>query len=142
MTDSTQTTTSSQSEALATIEAIYAAWAANDADALAELYTDDATVVQPGVFKKSKDEIRSTMAAGFAGPLKGSYVLDTPQSVRFLGGDIALVIAEGGIVMAGAADGRPERAVRATWVLTKLDGRWMVAAYHNSPVSFPGVPDL
>jgi uncharacterized protein (TIGR02246 family) len=135
MTDATQTTTSSQSEVLATIDAVYAAWAANDADTLADLYTDDATVVQPGVFKKSRDEIRSTMAAGFAGPLKGSHVLDTPQSVRFLGDDIALVIAEGGIVMAGAADGRPERVVRATWVLTKRDGRWLVAAYQNSPAA-------
>lgn len=135
MTDSTQTTTSSQSEVLATIDAVYAAWAANDAGALAELYTEDATVVQPGVFKKSKDEIRSTMAAGFAGPLKGSHVLDAPQGVRFLGDDTALVIAEGGIVMAGAADGRPERVVRATWVLTKRHGRWIVAAYHNSPAA-------
>jgi uncharacterized protein (TIGR02246 family) len=135
MTDSTQITTSNQTEALAAIDAVYAAWAANDADALAGLYTDDATVVQPGVFKKSKDEIRSTMAAGFAGPLKGSHVLDTPQSVRFLGDDIAVVIAEGGIVMAGAADGRPERVVRATWVLAKRDRQWMVAAYHNSPAA-------
>lgn len=135
MTDSTQTTTSNEGEVLATIDAVYAAWAANDADALAELYTDDATVVQPGVLKKSRDEIRSTMAAGFAGPLKGSHVLDTPQSIRFLADDIALVIAEGGIVMAGAADGRPERVVRATWVLTKRDGRWMVAAYQNSPAA-------
>jgi ketosteroid isomerase-like protein len=81
MTDSTQTTTSTGSEVLATIDAVYAAWAANDADAL---YTADATVVQPGVFKKNKNEIRSTMAAGFAGPLKGSHVLDAP-----LGGDFA-----------------------------------------------------
>lgn len=135
MTDSAQTTASSQREALAAIEAIYAAWAANDAGALAELYTDDATVVQPGVFKKSKDEIRSTMAAGFAGPLKGSHVLDTPQSVRFLGDDVAVVIAEGGIVMAGVAGGRPASVVRATWVLARRDGRWKVAAYHNSPAA-------
>ncbi len=72
-------------QVLSVIHAVYENWAAGDADAFAALYTDDATVVQPGVHKKNKGEIRTTMAAGFAGPLKGSRVLDEPQSVRFLG---------------------------------------------------------
>ena len=72
-------------QVLSVIHAVYDNWAAGDADAFAELYTEDATVVQPGVHKKNKGEIRTTMAAGFAGPLKGSRVLDEPQSVRFLG---------------------------------------------------------
>jgi uncharacterized protein (TIGR02246 family) len=45
------------------IEAVYDAWADNDADAFAALYTDDATVVQPGIHKKNKEDIRTTMAA-------------------------------------------------------------------------------
>jgi uncharacterized protein (TIGR02246 family) len=27
--------------------------------------------------------------------------------------------------------------VNATWVLEKRDGRWLIAAYHNSPVQAP-----
>jgi uncharacterized protein (TIGR02246 family) len=117
---------------LSVIHAVYDAWAAGDAEAFAELYTDDATVVQPGIHKKNNDDIRTTMAAGFAGPLKGSRVLDEPQSVRFLGSDAAIVISEGGVVMAGQTEVPADRVVRATWVLTKQDGRWLVAAYQNS----------
>ena len=114
------------------IQAVYDAWADNDADAFAALYTDDATVVQPGIHKKNKEDIRSTMAAGFAGPLKGSRVLDEPQSIRLIGPDAAIVITEGGVLMAGEGDLPSERMVRATWVLTKEHGQWYVAAYQNS----------
>jgi uncharacterized protein (TIGR02246 family) len=122
-------------QVLSVIHAVYDNWAAGDADAFAELYTDDATVVQPGVHKKNKGEIRTTMAAGFAGPLKGSRVLDEPQSVRFLGPDTAVVITEGGVLMAGQAELPAERLVRATWVLAKQNEEWFVAAYQNSPAN-------
>jgi uncharacterized protein (TIGR02246 family) len=118
---------------LSVIQAVYDAWADNDADAFAALYTKDATVVQPGVHKKNQDEIRTTMAAGFAGPLKGSRVIDKPQSIRFLGSEAAVVITEGGVLMADQTDVPSERQVRATWVLSKQEGKWFVVAYQNSP---------
>jgi len=129
------TTSSPTDSALSVIQAVYDAWADNDADAFAALYTEDATVVQPGIHKKSNDDIRTTRAAGFAGPLKGSRVLDKPQSIRLLGSDAAIVITEGGVLMAGQTELPPERLVRATWVLTKRDGQWYVAAYQNSPAN-------
>ena len=70
-------------------------------------YLDDASVVQPSVYKKNRQEIQSTMAGGFAGPLKGSHVIDQPQDVRFLNEETAIVISEGGIVFPG---GTPCRA--------------------------------
>jgi uncharacterized protein (TIGR02246 family) len=120
---------------LSVIRAVYDAWADGDADAFAKLYTEDATVVQPGVYKKNNDDIRTTMAAGFAGPLKESSVLDEPQSVRFLGPDTAVVITEGGILMVGQTELPAERRVRATWVLTRRNEQWYVAAYQNSPAN-------
>ena len=65
---------------LAVIQAGYAAWEANDADEFVAVYLDDATVVQPGIHKQNRQEIRTTMAAGFEGALKGSRVVDTPQT--------------------------------------------------------------
>ncbi len=116
-----------------TIRALYTAWAANDADALAALYVEDATVVQPGIYRQSKDDVRAGMAAAFAGPMRNSTVIDELRSVRFLGDDAAVVISEGGVVRAGETELPAGRAVRATWVLVKQDATWRIAAYHNSP---------
>ena len=128
-------TDADQRAVLAVIQAVYVAWEANDADAFAAVYRDDATVVQPGMHKQNRDEIRATMAAGFAGPLKGSRVIDTPASVRLVNDETAIVVSEGGIVFPGETACPPGRLVRATWTLARHDGDWLVAAYHNSPAS-------
>jgi uncharacterized protein (TIGR02246 family) len=113
----------------------YAAWEANDADAFVAGYLDDACVVQPGTYKRDREEIRTTMAAGFAGPLRGSRAFDHPQDFRFLNDETAIVVSEGGIVFPGQDDVPSGAMVRATWVLTKREGSWYVASYHNSPAS-------
>jgi uncharacterized protein (TIGR02246 family) len=113
----------------------YEAWEANDAEAFVAGYLADASVVQPGIYKKDREEIRTTMAAGFAGRLQGSRVFDRPQDVRFLTDATAIVVSEGGIVFPGQDVVPSEALVRATWVLAKRDGSWYVAAYHNSPAS-------
>jgi uncharacterized protein (TIGR02246 family) len=71
------------------------------------------------------------MAAGFA-PLKGSTVIDEALSVRFLNAEAAVVISEGAVRMSDETEPPPQRFVRATWVLAKRDGKWRIAAYHNS----------
>jgi uncharacterized protein (TIGR02246 family) len=114
---------------------LYKAWEANDAEAFVADYTDDAIVIQPGVYKKDREEIRTTMAAGFAGPLSGSRATDTPVDVRFLTDDTALVVSEGGILFPGQDAVASERMVRATWVLVRRDDAWLITSYHNSPAS-------
>src|ERR1700678_3831489 len=61
---------------------LYKAWAAGDAQAFVADYTEDATVVQPGVYKKDREEIRTTMAGAFAGPLSGARATDHPSSIQ------------------------------------------------------------
>jgi uncharacterized protein (TIGR02246 family) len=117
---------------LRVLKGAYEAWEANDAEAFVADYLDDASVVQPGVYKKDRKEIQRTMAGAFAGPLKGSHVIDQPQDVRFPNEDTAIVISEGGIVFPGQNSVPSEGTVRATWVLAKRGGRWFVAAYHYS----------
>ncbi|MQA97863.1 MAG: SgcJ/EcaC family oxidoreductase [Streptosporangiales bacterium] len=110
---------------------IVAAWAANDAAAFAAHYTEDATVVLPGgVFHQGREAIRGFMTAAFAGPMKGSCSLDEPESVR-VRGDQAVVISRCGIALAGEDEVAPEHARRATWVLSRRDGAWLVTAYHK-----------
>jgi uncharacterized protein (TIGR02246 family) len=136
----TNKTSASESDAdrravLDILKGVYEAWQANDAEAFVADYLDDASVVQPGVYRRNRQEIQSSMAGAFAGPLKGSHVIDQPRDVRFPNEDTAIVISEGGIVFPGQNAVPSEGTIRATWVLAKRDGRWYVAAYHYSPAN-------
>lgn len=112
---------------------IYDAWAAGDADAFADCYTPDATVAMPGSYKGGREQVRTYMAAAFAGPLSGSTGVDEPMNVRILG-DTAVVVSEAGILMAGETELPADRRRLATWVLVReAAGDWRVAAYHNCP---------
>lgn len=125
------TTTTDDAAVRSVLEAAYGAWADNDADAFAALYSDDATIVLPGTYHQGREAIREYMAAGFAGPMKGSRPIDTPQNVRVTG-DTAIVVSESVILMAGEESASRDRYRRATWVLTRHDGKWVIDAYHNS----------
>jgi uncharacterized protein (TIGR02246 family) len=131
-------TTASEADRQAVLDVfarLYKAWEAGDADAFVADYADDATVVQPGVYKKDRQEIRDSMAALFAGPLSGTRATDTPGKIRFLTDDTVIVVSEGGIIFPGQDAVSSEALVRATWVLVKRDGSWYIASYHNSPAS-------
>lgn len=111
------------------------AWASNDADAFAALFTDDATMVLPGEeLRSSRSEIRASMALQYAGPLKGTSVFGAPLSARFLDEDNAVLITRGGVVLPGSTTVEPEREIQATWVLRRKGDEWFIAAYHNSPL--------
>ncbi|WP_216651427.1 SgcJ/EcaC family oxidoreductase [Actinomadura litoris] len=116
----------------------YEAWAAGDAEGMVADYTADATAIMPGSFRDSREVIRQNMALGFAGPLKGSSTYNKQLSIRFVGRDAAIVISQAAIRFPGDPE-IPEdaRKVNATWVMEKRDGRWLIAAYHNSPVLAP-----
>lgn len=117
----------------AVLQQLYDAWAAYDADALAALYAEDATVVMPGVFHRGRPAIRDYLAAAFAGPLHGSRAVDEPQDIRLLGPDTAIVVSTAGILQPGEQDLPAGREVHATWVLSRQDERWLIAAYANAP---------
>lgn len=115
----------------------YTAWADNDADAFAALYTEDATVVMPGVFHPDRAAMHAYMGAGFAGPLKGSRAVDEERSLRILG-DAAVVISRSIILRAGEPDVPADadaRTVTATWVLARTGAGWKIAAYANAPAA-------
>jgi uncharacterized protein (TIGR02246 family) len=137
MTSTTSTTASDteQQAVLDVLNRLYTAWEANDAEAFVADYFDDASVVQPGIYRKDREEIRTTMAVGFAGPLRGSRVISHPQDIRFLTVETAIVVSEDGVLFPGQDDVPSEAMVRATWVLAKRNGTWHVASYHNSPAS-------
>ena len=133
------TVTRAQDEAAikGVLEGVYKAWDAGDADAFVTDYRDDATAILPGSYRRSKEDVRASMAAGFASVLKGSTTVDKLDSIRFLGETAAVVVSETGIMFPGETEVPAERTVYATWVLEKRDGAWLVVAYHNSPAVVP-----
>lgn len=114
---------------------IQAAWKANDADAFANTFTENGSLLMQDYQMTSREQIRSYMADVFGGPLKGASVKGWPISVRFLSDDVAMVITEGGILMAGDTDISPENFIRATWIIRREDdGRLSLVSHQSSPV--------
>jgi uncharacterized protein (TIGR02246 family) len=120
---------------VATFEATSKAWADGDASAFAAWYADDATVLLPGFYLRGKGDIDASMAAAFAGPLKGSRRVHSVQSMRFLTPDTAIVVTRSATLFPGKDEAPAERRDLATWVLTRRDFQWFVEAYHSCPAS-------
>jgi uncharacterized protein (TIGR02246 family) len=116
----------------------YKAWEAGDADGMVANYTADATAIMTGSLRGSRDVVRENMALAFAGPLKDTSTYNRQLSLRFVGQDAAIVIAESGILFGGWTEVPDTGKVNVTWVFEKRDGQWLIAAYHNSPVLAPG----
>ena len=114
------------------------AWAAQDGAAFGAVFTKDGSMILPGVHLSGRDAIEEFMTAAFAGPYRGTRVVGTPQSLRFLGPDVAVVVSRGGVLAPGGTELAPERAVHATWVVQRSDeGTWLLASYQNTPAQVP-----
>jgi uncharacterized protein (TIGR02246 family) len=118
----------------AVLAASYKAWEAGDAEGMVADYTTDATAIMTGSLRDSREVIREGMALAFGGPLKDTSTYNKQLSLRFVGQDAAIVVSESGILFGGQTEVPDAGKVNATWVFEKHDGRWLIAAYHNSPV--------
>ena len=125
--------TNDESAVHAVLDAVYAAWADNDADAFVAPYAADATAVHSGTVMEDRDAIRATMATVFDGPLKGSRGIHDVQRIRFVGADTAIVLSKGAILFAAQTEPAAESRTLDGWVLGKQDGSWRVEAFHNCP---------
>jgi uncharacterized protein (TIGR02246 family) len=110
-----------------------AAWAAHDSDAFADLFTEDGTLILPGVYKKGKDAIRAYMAAEYAGAYQGTTVTGAPVEIKPLRAGAVALISQGGVIPAGQTRLPDEAAIRASWILVKRGRKWLLAVYQNCP---------
>ncbi|MEU6554223.1 SgcJ/EcaC family oxidoreductase [Streptomyces sp. NPDC046915] len=128
-----QTHAADESAILKVLKGVHDAWDAHDADAFVADYTEDASAILPGSYRRSRDEIRESMQAGFSSFLKGSTTTNKVLNIRFLNDDAAVVVSETNILFPGETEVPDDRLAIATWVLTRQDGKWLLAAYQNSP---------
>lgn len=112
---------------------LVSAWAANDAEAFSQLFTQDGTLILPGVYQKGRDDIRKFMEAGYAGPYKGTTVTGTPLDIKPLGTDAVALLTVGGVLEPGEKEVSTKQAIRAAWILVRDDGTWRLAVYQNCP---------
>ncbi|MDG4766928.1 SgcJ/EcaC family oxidoreductase [Solwaraspora sp. WMMD406] len=114
---------------------IQAAWAANDADAFADLFAENGSLLMRDDQLTSREEIREFMSKAFAGPHRGARVKGWPIEITFLSDEAVMVVTEGGIIHAGESDIAPENLIRACWVIAKRpDGRLELMSHQSSPI--------
>ncbi|GAB3969576.1 SgcJ/EcaC family oxidoreductase [Actinoallomurus acanthiterrae] len=117
------------------------AWNRNDAKGYASLFTDDADFVAwTGEYGQGRQAIEDGHRPLFEGPLAGSRMVlvdddadsARPESLRFVRPDVAIMVTSGVVTLADQnATGADHESVQ-TFVLTKTDGHWQAAAFHNT----------
>jgi uncharacterized protein (TIGR02246 family) len=118
-----------------TIDSFLAAFNRHDAKAWAAPFTEDGDFTNvTGLTRHGRKEIEERFAGLFAGPLKDTHRTCTVRHIRFLTPEIAAVDADWELVGSKASDGseNPVRKGLFTWVMTKQNGQWLFAVFHES----------
>ena len=105
-----------------------AAWAKNDAKALAAFWTEDGTVVNPaGKNGKGRAEIEKVIAEDLSTFLKGAKFNFTVTSVRMLKPDVAFIDATHEVMGLKGPDGKdmPPLALHVVASAILKDKKWM-----------------
>ncbi|HEY0636232.1 MAG TPA: SgcJ/EcaC family oxidoreductase [Pseudonocardiaceae bacterium] len=113
---------------------VRAAWDNNDADALADVFIDNGSLLDGDEQLNGREAIRAYMTEAFRTHHKGTKVIDQPLEIRKISQDVAIAISDGGIVPEGATEIPPTGKVRVMWVVVRQDGDWKLASYQSSPV--------
>lgn len=126
-------TPADQAAVAALTQRVIAAWAYHDSDAFANVFTEDGTMILPGVYLKGREAIRSYLVEAYQGKYKGTQVTGKPIDIRFFGPDFGILLSQGGVLEKGESEVSEAAQIRASWVVVKQDGQWYLAAYQNSP---------
>lgn len=127
-------TTDADKAAIAALtQKVVAAWAYHDAETFASVFTEDGTMILSGVYCEGREAVRDHMAKAFEGPYRGTQVTGTPVSIRSLGPDTAILLSQGGVLAPGETEVSEGSAIRASWLVVRRDGQWLLAAYQNTP---------
>jgi uncharacterized protein (TIGR02246 family) len=112
----------------------------HDAHAAAMLFTEDGDFIGiQGKIVHGRADIEQQMAPLFNGILKTMHRDVTLRGVRFLRPDVATVDSDYVTTGVVGANGVPAPATKGLydWIVTKQDGRWLIAVWHESNLPAP-----
>jgi uncharacterized protein (TIGR02246 family) len=119
------------------VKSVEAGWNAHDGKAFAAPFASDADyVIVNGMHIKGRDAIEKGHIGIFTTVYKDSRNAATVKSVRFLRPDVAVVHVEWNLEYGGNGETKKARAMN-TMIMTKDNGKWSIAAFHNTPVQMP-----
>lgn len=110
-----------------------AAWAVQDAEAIAHLFVGDGTLILAGTYCDSRAAIQDYFTKAFQGEYRGTQVTGKPLASRFFGPDAGVLLTTGGVLEPGETEVSDRQAIRASWTVVRRDGEWRLAAYQNTP---------
>ncbi len=110
------------------------AWNRHDAKAYADLFSEDADVVNVvGWWWKGRAEIERKLTAAYASMFKDSALTISDVQVRFLTPLIAIAHVHWSMIGAKAPPGIPEpRQGLQTLVMQKREGKWLIDVFQNT----------
>lgn len=113
-------------------------WNAHDGKAFAAPFATDADyVVVNGMRVTGREEIEKGHTGIFTTIYKDSHNVATVKSVRFLRPDVAVVHVEWNLEFRVGGETKKGHAMN-TMVMTKENGKWSIAAFHNTPIQPQG----
>jgi uncharacterized protein (TIGR02246 family) len=107
----------------------------HDAHAWAMPFAEDGDFTNvTGLTRHGRKEVEERFTELFASRLKTAHRTSTVRHIRFITPDVAAVDADWELVGSKASDGseNPVRKGLFTWVLTKQNGHWLFAVFHES----------
>jgi uncharacterized protein (TIGR02246 family) len=113
----------------------------NDVDGFTGLLTEDVVIVNFGGRRvRGRDRLREAMQEALATPLADVLTRNELEDIHFLRPDVALVACVKHVFderdQAAKDARRPlQPSGRLTFVLTKEQGRWLVAAAQTTPIT-------
>ncbi len=114
-------------------KAIMDAWRDHDAQAFANLFDPNGTMILPGYSISGSQNIAEFMQAAFTGPYRGTQVVGSPVRVTALGDDSAIMLTEGGVIPSGHSELPGNAKVFASWTVIRTQSGWRLASYQNTP---------
>jgi uncharacterized protein (TIGR02246 family) len=113
-----------------------AAWDANDADAFADTFTENGSILVDDEQINGREAIREYFARAFGegGPLAGTRLHTEPIEIKLLEPGVAVVLTDGGVLYGAETAVPAEQLVRGSWVTTRVGEEWLLVSQQTSPV--------